>query len=170
MSYSPINESAFILGLSTSTVRSILPIASASLGLLGIAGGLLNFASPAEGARGFGITPSSPEPTPTELAYIRVHGIRNISGCAALVGLCAYLRFSSLCQTSPVAAAAVRKVIGITSIAGCYMGFVDSWILAQFADRKSVNGDAVELARSKSKSHAILGVPTVMIAVLWLLS
>lgn len=175
MSISAASGPTSILGLNISTVRSTLPILSASLGLLGIAGGLVNFASPVDGARGFGIalpssaTKTGTEPSPTELAFIRIHGIRNISGCVGLVGLCAYLRFSTLCQTSPIAATAVRKVIGITALAGCYVGFVDSWILAQFADSQGLNADAVELAQSKSKGHAILGVPTAIIAILWML-
>ena len=164
------------IGLSQSGLRSALPILTGTLALLGVGGGLYNFVDPVEGAAGFGIklqssaTEGAQKPSPTELAYIRVHGIRNMGNCLGLLVLSSFAYYAPICKSNAVVGQTARKMVGILMLTGCYTGFVDSWIISQFAESKGISSDAAQHAREKSQGHAVLAVPTVLLALAWFFS
>lgn len=165
------------IGLTMPSLRSTVPVVSASLFALSIFGGLYNFSDPIEGAKMFGIaipasesagTKSSSAITATEKAYIKVHGIRNLVNGIGSLGVIAFLRYSSLCQNSPVATEAVRKSLGIMMVAGSLVALVDGLILKQFADEAGLSNDTVELASAKSQGHMFTALPILALGFGWL--
>ncbi|KAH7166288.1 hypothetical protein EDB81DRAFT_282821 [Dactylonectria macrodidyma] len=147
-----------------SLYRPALPIATSALGLLGIGSGIYNFIAPIEGAKGFGLQSTSTSSTASahakaiEGALIRVHGIRNIGVGLSTVSLVLFWQFSPLCQSSPLAALAVRRCLGITLTLGTIVGLGDAWILKQFSDTDGVESEAKELASAKGTAHAIMAI------------
>ena len=160
------------LGLNLPSIPFVLPILTATLSSLAIGGGIYNFQNPSEGAKVFGILLSdskpSSSPTPIEEAYIKVHGIRNLATGLSGLSLLAFLQFSNITTASPVAAAAVRKAIGITFVVGTVVGLGDAWILSQLAQREGVSGEAERLATEKSMGHAFMAFPIAALGAAWL--
>ncbi|KAK7432993.1 hypothetical protein QQZ08_000464 [Neonectria magnoliae] len=76
--------------------RPALPVFTSVLGVLGVAGGIYDFVSPAEGAKGF--APLSAHVKALDHAFILVHGIRNIGVGLTTLGLVLFWQFSPLCQ------------------------------------------------------------------------
>ncbi|KPM43914.1 hypothetical protein AK830_g2616 [Neonectria ditissima] len=154
--------------------RPTLPIFTSVLGVLGIAGGVYNFVSPAEGAKGFGLTPASKTP-PTahskafEHAFILVHGIRNVGVGLTTVGLVLFWQFSPLCRASPQAALAVRQCLGISLAAGTVVGLGDAWIIKRFSDAEGVETEAREVAVIQSAGHAVTAVAIAGLGLTYLL-
>lgn len=98
------------------TLRAALPILTGGLCTLGIGGGLYNFQNPAAGAKMFGILRSGSSPTPTETAYTKIHGVRNLATGITWLSILTYLQYPDLTRTLPVAATGVRRVIGISML------------------------------------------------------
>lgn len=135
------------LGLNISTLRNTLPVFSTALGLLGIIGGIINFTDPALGAKSFGIDLHSTTPSVRDLAYVRIHGVRNIKDGLLNIILTGFLVFSDVCRTSEVAASVVRKCIGMTLVIRSLVGFADGWVVGEYvgsqhaSERKGKQGD-----------------------------
>lgn len=157
--------------LSLSSLRPALPVFTGLMGLLGLGGGIYNFADPVEGAKGFGlIAPSGTgsHAAAFETAYIRIHGIRNLGMGLVNLGLVLYWQYSDLCRTSPIAATAVQRVLGISFLLGTIVGLGDAWILKQFADSPGVEAEAANLGREKSQGHAVMAVAIASLGLGWL--
>jgi hypothetical protein len=160
--------------LSTSTLSSLkpaLPIFTGLLGLLGLGGGIYNFIDPHGGAKGFGLiapTSNQPHAAAFQQAYVRIHGLRNAGVGLTNLALLLYLQFSDVCQTSPVAAAAVRKCLGIGLTLGTLVGLGDAWILRRFEGSAGVEGEAKTLAAEKSTAHALTSLVILSVGLGWL--
>lgn len=135
-----------------------LPTFTTLLGLLSLGGGIYNFANPAAGATGFGLTPPNITSTsPFETAYIRVHGIRNIAGGLTNLALISFWQFSGFCRDNPAAAAAVRRCLGLSLTIGTVVGLGDAWIVGRYA-KDVEEGEVKETAKGKSMGHAGMAV------------
>lgn len=163
-------------GLNLPTLRLSLPYITASLGVLALLGGAMNFTNPIEGAKMFGITLSADSkptssPTATETAYIRIHGIRNIAAGLTNIALCAFYRFSTMTRTSPIAAEVVRTCIGISLLVGSGVAVGDGFVLNQFArDVEGTDmGEVGNYAQEKGSGHVLTGVPIAVLGLGWLL-
>jgi len=165
------------LGLNLATLRSALPLLTGISSLLAIGGGLYDLQAPSQGSKVFGIlvserdstTSSSSSPTPVEKAYIQVHGIRTLASGLSCLGLLLFLQFSDLTRTSPAAATAARKAIGIITLAIAPVCLLDSWVLSDLARGESLAGDTVDLARQKSAAHAFTAIPILALGASWFL-
>lgn len=163
------------LGLNLATLRSGLPLLTGISSLLAISGGLYDLRAPTQGSKVFGIlvaeedstSPSPSSPTPVEKAYIQVHGIRTISSGLSCLGLLLFLQFSDLTRTSPPAATAMRKAVGVITLAIAPVCLLDSWVLAGLARSQGLSGDTVALARQKSAAHAFTAIPIVALGASW---
>lgn len=166
------------LGLNLATLHSGLPLLTGISSLLAISGGLYDLQAPSQGSKVFGIlvadedsnTSSSSPPTPVEKAYIQVHGIRTIASGLSCLGLLLFLHFSDLTRTSPTAATAMRKAIGVITLAIAPVCLLDSWVLAGLAQSQGVSGDTAALARQKSAAHAFTSIPIVALGASWFFS
>ena len=148
-----------------------MPVFTGTLSLLGLAGGLYNFVQPLEGAKGFGLiapAATSQHATAFQTAYIRIHGIRNIGTGVVNIGLLLYLQFSNLCQTSPIAAEAVKKCIGLGLTLSTVVALGDAWILKQFADSPGVNSEGAQLGAAKATGHALTSGIILGLGLCWL--
>lgn len=119
------------LGLNLHTLHESLPYLTSLLGALGVIHGFVSFQNPALGAKSFGIDVGD-QLTPKDVAYTRVHGVRNIKDGALNIALSSYLVFSSACRSSPLAADVVRRCIGMTLLIRSTVGVVDGWTIGQY--------------------------------------
>lgn len=119
------------IGLNMHTLRESLPYLTSALGAMGVIHGFVSFQNPAFGAKSFGID-LGPELTSKDIAYTRVHGIRNIKDGALNIALSSYLLFSKVCRSSPLAATVVRKCIGTMLLIRSVVGVVDGWTIGQY--------------------------------------
>lgn len=94
----------------------------------------------------------------------------NLATGLAGLGILLYLQFSYVATSSPAAATAVRKVIGITMLAGTIVRLGDSWVLSEFSHGPGLSRSAADFAGSKSTDHAIMAIPYAVLATAWLLS
>ena len=157
--------------LSLSSLKPALPVFTGLLGVLGLGGGIYNFANPVEGARAFGlVAPSgvSSQAAAFQTAYIRIHGIRNIGMGLVNLSLVLFWQFSDLCRTSPIAAEALKRILAINFLLGPIVGLGDAWILKQFADSPGVEPEAANLGREKSQGHAVTAVLIASLGLGWL--
>ncbi|ETN47060.1 uncharacterized protein HMPREF1541_01250 [Cyphellophora europaea CBS 101466] len=158
--------------LSLSSLRPALPIFTGLLGVVALGGGAYNFVSPLEGAKGFGLLAPAKDAAHADAfqeAYIRVHGIRNIGTGLSTLTLVLMWQFSDLCRTSPIAALAVKRCMGISLVLGTTVGLGDAWILKQYAESPGVGQEAVALARGKSTAHAVTALVIASVGLGWLM-
>lgn len=149
---------------SFSLPASLLPSLVGVLSTAGLLGGIYNFAAPLEGARGFGLLPTSPpnQLTAFQKAYIRIHGIRNIGIGLGNFSLLTYWYLSD----SPIVRDTVRRCIGWGLVMGTVVGMGDAYILKAYAGELTEASDsgekdvkeAKDLATSKGTAHAITGL------------
>lgn len=64
----------------------------------------------------------------------------------------------------------MRKVIGITMLAGTIVRLGDSWVLSEFSHGPGLSRSAADFAGSKSTDHAIMAIPYAVLATAWLLT
>lgn len=157
--------SADNLATTTASLRSpALPILSGLVGTMGIANGLYSFNAPVGSATTFGILVPSSVGASRELqtwqkSQTRVHGIRNLAGGMSILGIIAFWRFSSICQSSPVAAQAAKNCLGIILLTGSIIGAGDGLIIDQFVKGQDTSEEAKEVGNKASRGHLWMSVP-----------
>lgn len=159
------------LGLDTLNLRTTLPILTGALYTFGVSGGLYNFIDPVAGAKYFGIVLPNSQPTPTEAAYTKINGIRNLTNAAFGIGMIAFLQLSSTCTklpTGPFVAAAVRKGLGYSMLLASAVTFSDGYILQQFSDAEGLSEEAVNIAKTQRQRYAALALPVALLGVGWI--
>lgn len=159
------------LGLNLRNTGTNLSLLTGTLYLFGFGGGLYNYIEPVGGAKFFGIVLPGSQPTPTEAAYTKIHGIRNISSAIIGVGMVTYLQFSSACTTlptGPFAAAAMRRALGYSMLINSVVAFTDGYILQQFSDDKRLSSEAVATAKRQRWGHAAVAVPLALLGLGWI--
>lgn len=159
------------LGSSLQVSRVGLPIFTGALYSFGLWSGSYNLLDPVNGARYFGIVLPGTQPTPTEAAYTRIHGVRNVSNAIIGLGMVAYLQFSKTCKDlpfGPFAAAAMRKALGYSMLVNGLVTFLDGYIMKQFSDSEKLSDEAVETAKNRRLSHMAPGLPITLLGLGWI--
>lgn len=156
------------LGLNTATLRSTLPFLTGGLHTLGAFSGLYFLLAPAEGAKLFGIPFQNPSsPSPTEAAFTKLHGIRDLA--TALVGLrLINYAYTLEVQGNAVAAKAVGHAVGALLFVGTAFALGDGWICSEYVKQPNVKGEDEELAQNISTSHIAMSVPIALLGLAWL--
>lgn len=168
---SPSTMSTSNLGLDSLNLRTTLPILTGALYTFGLGGGLYNFVDPIAGARFFGIVLPGTHPTPTEAAYTKINGIRNLTTATFGLGMIGFLQFSNTCTKLPVGpfvAAAVRKGLGYSMLIASLVTFSDGYVLQQFSDAKDLSAEAVDTAKKQRQRYAALALPIALLGVGWI--
>lgn len=162
---------------------SALPTFTTLLGTLGMANGLYSLSSPTEAAEAVGVVvvPSPSASSQKEIsssqsvdgsakAYIHFMGARNLASGTSLLALTAYWQFSSLCRTSPLAALAVKRSLGILLLTGTTVAFADGVIISRFAREAGISDKAREVGSKAGPGHMAMAVPILGLALAYLYS
>ena len=156
----------------SSATPLILPTITTLLGLTGLGSGTLALTSPFGAIRAFGLGPpsssasdkSSTAPSHAEAfqrSVISAYGLRNLSGALTILGLTSMWKLSSLCRTSPIAAATAKKCLGIYMLIGTGVALGDAWVVRAFANVDGLEKKVEEEVKAASMGHAIVSVPIV---------
>lgn len=159
------------LGLDSLNLRTTLPFMTGALYSFGLGGGLYNFIDPVAGAKFFGIVLPHSQPTPTEAAYTKINGIRNLTNAAFGLGMIAFLHFSDSCTKLPIGpfvAAAVRKGLGYSMLIASVVTFSDGYILQQFSDSEGLSDEAADKAKTQRQRYAALSLPVALLGLGWI--
>ncbi|KAG8672525.1 hypothetical protein FPOAC1_005801 [Fusarium poae] len=147
--------------LSPTTIISALPVL---FGVTGTSVGIYSFVSPYNAIRLFGLYSTSTEKTTAshleafQKSLVYTYGLRNIGSGLSTLGLFAFWQFSPICQVSPLAAAVVKRCMGICFICGSLVAAGDAVVVRRFANQEHIQGEFEEKATKASISHAITGV------------
>jgi len=155
------------VGLNLATLRTTLPYLTGALHTTGALSGIYFLLAPSEGAKLFGIPfANDSSPTPTESAYTKMHGVRDLA--TALVGLRMINYATTLeAQGNTIASRAVGHAVGSLLLAGAAFAVGDGWISSQYAGQCKVEGEEKELARNLSTSHFAVAVPVALLGMAW---
>lgn len=156
------------LGLNTSTLRTTLPFLTGALHTTSILSGLYFLLNPSEGAKLFG-TPfkSADNPTASELAFTRIHGVRDLALGAVGLRLINYA-YGLEVKGETGAARAVGYAVGSLLFAGSAFAVADGWICSDFAGQGGLSEADKEGAEGLSFRHVVLGVPVALLGAAWL--
>ncbi|KIX96614.1 uncharacterized protein Z520_07880 [Fonsecaea multimorphosa CBS 102226] len=143
---------------------SALPALTGLMGTMGIVTGLYSFRAPVDAETLFGILVPSSVNASKELstwqhAQTYTRGLRNFAGGLSIVGITVFWRFSSLCQSSPVAALTAKRCLGIIFLTGSVIGAGDGLIINQFARGEGISEKAREVAKKAGLGHLVMALP-----------
>ncbi|KAK2000474.1 hypothetical protein LX36DRAFT_424750 [Colletotrichum falcatum] len=151
-----------------------LPLFTGVLALLGAADGVFNLVKPESGAATFGLVPPRREsPTPSQFdafhhALVKVKGARNLHMSSCILALLLYGQVSDVCRTSPAAAVAVRRCVGIVLTLGAGVGFSGAAVVAEYLRSPDASAEAVDVGTAKFKAHLITNVPIIALGLIYL--
>ncbi|KZL87474.1 hypothetical protein CI238_03907 [Colletotrichum incanum] len=151
-----------------------LPLFTGLLALLGAADGVFNLSKPESGAATFGLVPPRRDSvTPAQFdafhyALIKVKGARNLHMSSCILALVLYGQFSDVCRTSPMAAAAVRRCVGIVLTLGAGVGFSGAAVVTEYLSSPDASVEAVEVGKAKAKAHLVTNVPIIALGLTYL--
>ncbi|KAK5941680.1 hypothetical protein PMZ80_005630 [Knufia obscura] len=155
------------LGLNLATLRSTLPYLTGALHTTGALSGIYFLLAPSEGAKLFGIPfRNDSAPTPTENAYTKLHGIRDLT--TALAGL-RLINYATKLedQGHTVAARAVGHAVGGLLFVGAAFAVGDGLVSGRYARDEGVKGEDEELAKNLTTSHFAVAVPIALLGMAW---
>jgi len=143
---------------------SALPVLTALMGTMGVANGLYSFNAPVDAEAVFGLTvpkavSSSKELQTWQQAQAQARAIRNFAGGLSIVGITAFWRFSTMCQTSPLAGVAAKRCLGIIFLTGSIIGAGDGMIVSQFVRGEGTPEEAKEVGKKAGMGHLVMAVP-----------
>ncbi|KIW93150.1 uncharacterized protein Z519_05755 [Cladophialophora bantiana CBS 173.52] len=143
---------------------SALPALTGLMGTMGIATGFYSFRAPVDAETMFGIlVPSSVNTSPElwtwQQAQIYTRGLRDLAGGLSIVGITAFWRFSSLCQSSPVAALTAKRCLGIIFLTGSIIGGGDGLVIQWFARGDGTSEKAREVGKKAGLGHLVMTLP-----------
>ncbi|KAF9875683.1 hypothetical protein CkaCkLH20_06615 [Colletotrichum karsti] len=151
-----------------------LPVFTGLLSLLGAGDGLLNLTQPETGAANFGlIPPSRASVSPAQFdafhhALIKVKGARNLHMSTSIIALILYGQFSDVCRSSPAAATAVRRCIGLVLTLGTGVGLSGAFVIWEYVKSAESSRKAVEIGRAKAKAHFLTSLPILALGLAYL--
>ncbi|KAK1985481.1 hypothetical protein LZ30DRAFT_371420 [Colletotrichum cereale] len=151
-----------------------LPLFTGLLALLGAADGVFNLAKPESGAATFGLVPPRRDSlTPSRFdafhhALVKVKGARNLHMSSCILAMVLYGQFSDVCRASPIAAAAVRRCVGIVLMLGAGVGFSGAAVVTEYLRSPGASAEAVEAGRAKAKAHLVTNVPILALGFIYL--
>ncbi|KIW76647.1 hypothetical protein Z517_09091 [Fonsecaea pedrosoi CBS 271.37] len=154
------NVAATLVSIRTSA----LPVLTGLMGTMGIVTGLYSFKAPVDAETLFGILVPSSVQASKELsswqkAQTYTRGLRNFAGGLSIVGITLFWRFSSLCQSSPVAAVTARRCLGIIFLTGTVIAGGDGLVITQFAHAEGISKEAKEVAEKTGTGHLVMTLP-----------
>ncbi|OQV03321.1 hypothetical protein CLAIMM_08374 [Cladophialophora immunda] len=143
---------------------SALPALTGLMGTMGIATGLYSLRAPVNAETLFGILVPAPVTASKELstwqkAQTYTRGLRNLAGGLSIVGITVFWRFSSLCQSSPVAALTAKRCLGIIFLTGSIIGGGDGLVIRQFAQAEGTSEEASEVGKQAGMGHLVMALP-----------
>lgn len=135
---------------------------------MGAFSGLYFLLNPSEGAKLFGTPFQNPDsPTPQELAFTRVHGVRDLAIGVVGLRLINYA-YTLEVQGNVVAAKAVGYTVGTLLFAGSAFTIADGWICSDFAKQGGLKGKDQEELERLTFRHTVFAAPIALLGFAWL--